>query len=243
MLSCVPDIWLSETTGLASYKVSGEGGVPEVRFAMDGRGDGFFFSRIPVTEIGLVKDYAAAGFSLVDTNVTLEVSAASTVPGDWPGIEVRPAEVDDHPAIQAVAESAFIYSRFHLDPLFPDAMANRIKREWIRSYCEAKRGDALFVAHADGKVAGFLAALKIEVDGRPAAVIDLIAVDETVRGRVMAHALVARFQAHYRSRAKILRVGTQVANTASLGLYQRCGFAVVEASYVLHAHRRDGVFL
>jgi hypothetical protein len=33
-----------------------------------------------------------------------------------------------------------------------------------------------------------------------------------------------------------LQVGTQVANTASLALYQQFGFAILHTSYVLHLH-------
>ena len=243
MLSCVPDPWLSETTGVACYKVAGAGDAPAIAATLEGRGDGFFFTRIPVTAIALVKEYTDGGFSLVDTNVTLEATGAQLVQCGGLDVEVRRAIPADYAALQAIAASAFAYSRFHLDPLFPDGLANRIKREWIRSYCQATRGDALLAALVEGRVCGFLAALKTEVGGKSAAVIDLVAVDETVRGRGLARALVGQFQEQYRSQAEVLRVGTQMANTGSLGLYQACGFTIVDAAYVLHAHRRNGVFL
>lgn len=243
MLSCVPDPWLSETTRVACYKMSGAGAGSAISATLEGRGDGFFFTRIPVTAIALMKEYVAGGFSLVDTNVTLESTGAQRVARGGPDVEVRRAIPADYAAVQAIAASAFAYSRFHLDPLFPDELANRIKREWIRSYCEGTRGDALLAALVKGGVVGFLAALKTEVGGKSAAVIDLVAVDESVRGRGLARALVGQFQDQYRGQVGVLRVGTQMANTVSLGLYQACGFTIVDAAYVLHAHRRNGAFL
>jgi len=49
-----------------------------------------------------------------------------------------------------IAESAFVYSRFHLDPLVPKELANRVKREWIANYVRRQRGERLLVAEVDG---------------------------------------------------------------------------------------------
>ena len=148
--------------------------------------------------------------------------------------------------ILAMGGAAFAYSRVHIDPHFPDECANRIERaegKWIRSYCETRRGDALFVAFALGRVAGLLAALKVDVERRPAVVIDLIAADASARGSRVARAIAGRFRRHFRDQADVLRVGIQVTTAAFQSLYQSRGFTTVEAAYVLHAHRQNGAFL
>jgi ribosomal protein S18 acetylase RimI-like enzyme len=203
-------------------------------------GDGFFYAKIPVSAVASAKHFCAAGFYLVDTNVVLDMRTDETGTQAGEGIAVFPARRGDHHAAQVMAESAFSYSRFHLDPMFPVTLANRIKREWIRSYCEGSRGDVLLVAEQGGRVIGFLAALVAEVAGRKYAVIDLVAVAPDARGIGAGRALVAGFQVHYRDRADMLRVGTQIANIPSLGLYRRCGFGVAEAAYVFHAQRHSG---
>ena len=242
-IACNRDDWLSDTTGLACRKVSGEGDGAAVAATLSAAGDGFYFARFGVAAVATVKNYTAGGFFVVDTGVTLEMSAASTMDGGGADPQVRLAMPNDHAGAQTVAENAFVFSRFHLDPLFPAALANRVKREWVRSYCEGLRGDALLIALNDGKVCGFLAALKTAAGKKSAAVIDLVAVDAAARGRGVGRTLVAAFQDHYRGQVEVLRVGTQVANSVSLGLYHRCGFEFAEAAYVLHAHRRNGVCL
>lgn len=240
MIECSRDAWLSGVAGISCFKLSGEGDCPAVKAALAAAGPGFFFSKVPVTAVSLTRHLCEAGFYLVDTNVVLEMPAWPRAAAP-PAFEVALAQADDHAATQAIAGASFSYSRFHLDPLFPRATADLIKREWIRSYCEGRRGDALFVARRDGQVAGFLAALVAKTGDKTVAVIDLIAVDSRARGNGVGPALVACFHNHYAGQVDLLRVGTQIANVASLGLYRRCGFGVAESSYVLHAHVADGV--
>ena len=242
MIECSRDAWLSGVAGMSCFKLSGDGESSAVRAALAAAGSGFFFSKVPVTSVGLTRRLCDAGFYLVDTNVVLEMPARPRTAAP-PAFEVALAQAADHAAAQAIAGSSFAFSRFHLDPLFPHATADLIKREWIRSYCEGRRGDALFVARKDGQVAGFLAALVAKTGGKSVAVIDLIAVERHARGNGVGPALVARYHDHYAGQVDILRVGTQIANVASLGLYRRCGFGVAESGYVLHAHVRDGACL
>ena len=240
MIACSRDGWLTDITGMPCYKLAGDGDTAEVGAALANAGNGFFFTKIPVSAVSSVKHFCAAGFYLVDTNVTLDMSARDDPSRAETGIEVFPVRTGDHSAAQEIAESAFAHTRFHLDPFFPAPLANRIKREWIRSYCEGRRGDVLLVAEQRGSIVGFLAALTAEIADRKYAVIDLVAVVPGARGAGTGRALVSGFQSHYRQRVDMLRVGTQIANTPSLGLYRRCGFGVAEATYVLHAQRRSG---
>jgi ribosomal protein S18 acetylase RimI-like enzyme len=84
-------------------------------------------------------------------------------------------------------------------------------------------------------VAGFLA---VALSGE-AAVIDLVGVAPHMQSRGLGSALVQAFVSRWRSKAQVLRVGTQIANVASLRLYQRCGFWLEDARYVLHCHRES----
>ena len=240
MVACSRDGWLTEVAGMPCHKVAAEGDAAGISAALADAGDGFFFAKVPVSAVATARQFGKAGFYLVDTNVSLDMPAGEVASRAETGIDVFPARTSDHAAALAIAESAFTYSRFHLDPLFPAPLANLVKREWIRSYCEGRRGDVLLVAEQRGIVIGFLAALTTELAGRKYAVIDLVAVAAEARGIGAGRALVNGFQSHYRGSAEMLRVGTQIANTPSLGLYQACGFGVAEAAYVFHAQRRNG---
>ncbi|MFN0161682.1 MAG: GNAT family N-acetyltransferase [Burkholderiales bacterium] len=235
------DAWLSEVTGMACHRHAGGGSDDAAIQALAEAGDGFHFAKLGPSDVAALRAYQRAGFYLVDTNVVFAAAApAQAVPVGGPSALATPA---DHDSACELAGRAFSFSRFHLDPLFPDALADRIKAEWVRSYCKGRRGDALFVTRAGGRVTGFLAAMLTQAGTAKAALIDLIAVDAASRRSGAARTLIGAFRAHYAGRVAELRVGTQLANPASIALYQACGFGLAEASYTLHAHRRDGVCL
>jgi ribosomal protein S18 acetylase RimI-like enzyme len=154
-------------------------------------------------------------------------------------VQVAELAAADAEAVLDIAGSAYRYSRFHLDPLVPDELAHRIKREWCRNYVKKVRGDRLFVARAEGRPVGFLAALTTEAHGQLSAVIDLVGVHPEFQRRRIGAAMTQAFIDHYRGHAASLQVGTQVANVPSMRLYERLGFSMTKTQYVLHLHVRD----
>jgi ribosomal protein S18 acetylase RimI-like enzyme len=225
------DQWLSGVTGIACYSADAE--IDAAQLAA--KGDGFFFTKVPVSEVTRLERFVAAGFRLVDTHVVLECAVASQrEPKD-----VRKAIASDREPVLAIAERAFVWSRFHRDPRFPRELANRVKRVWAENCLAGKRGEEVLVAVENGAPAGFLAVVK----AGNAAVIDLVAVHPERQGRRLGEALTQAFAARWAGRAELLRVGTQLANTAAMRLYERMGFRVAEAKYVLHAHVRNGTVL
>jgi ribosomal protein S18 acetylase RimI-like enzyme len=158
----------------------------------------------------------------------------------YKGLLVREVEPDDYAAVLDIAGCCFRYSRFHLDAVFPAAVAHAIKRAWIQSYVDRQRGEQLLVALVNGKPAGFLAVLEATVEGQACRVIDLIGVAQTYQGRGVGRALVGCFLEDCAHRGLGARVGTQAANIPSLRLYESLGFRVCETAYVLHAHVGGG---
>jgi len=201
----------------------------------------FYYTKLDTADVAPVRRLAGAGFAVVDVNVLFELDRPPCAPpAAAAAVEVGDARSEDHQGVRAIAESAFRYSRFHLDPHVPTVLANRIKGEWVASYLARRRGDRLLVARADGRPAGFLAALTAAAGGARCAVIDLIAVAREHQRRGIGEALVAAFVEHYRPRADSLQVGTQVANTPSTRFYERLGFSLRKSQYVLHLHVRAG---
>jgi ribosomal protein S18 acetylase RimI-like enzyme len=149
---------------------------------------------------------------------------------------IREITPEHHEAVLRIAATCFRYSRFHLDPLIPVAVANRIKHDWILNYIKKQRGEQLWVALHEDRPAGFLAVLSSDSGGRRTRTIDLIGVDGAFQGRGFGASLVAFFLDRYAGESDYLQVGTQVANIPSMKLYQKFGFAIVRAQYVLHKH-------
>jgi ribosomal protein S18 acetylase RimI-like enzyme len=225
MISLAKDPWLSEVMARPVHKASIDG---DADVALD-RPQGFYFSRVPAAEIGKANALAAVGFRIVDTGVTLERGKAGQAANG--GIAVRAAVPQDRAAVADIARHSFKFSRFHLDPLIPHSLADEIKAQWAENFFRGRRGDAMVVAEAGGKLAGFLQLLRAD-DG--ALVIDLIAVDAGQRGNGIGAAMIAWAADH--SSGSCMRVGTQAANVDSLRFYENLGFRTVATAYVMHLH-------
>lgn len=239
------DAWLAAQMGHAVFKldfcrVEHRGSESHVREAIEAHAcqhaGAMYYAKVGTDEIDAVRVLGAAGFYVVDASVTLE-ARRTPAPRAAAGVRVVDAAPAHEAAVLDIAETCFRYSRFHLDPAVPRILANRIKREWIASYFRGLRGDRLFVALADERPAGFLAALT--PDARTAR-IDLIGVAEAASRRGIGAALVSSFTNQYGRTHSCLEVATQLANVPSLRLYASCGFVVAASQYVLHLHSGGG---
>jgi ribosomal protein S18 acetylase RimI-like enzyme len=225
-VSLTEDPWLSGVLGRPVWALDGD---------RSGDAPGFYYAKVPVDDVGRVRRLTEQGFAVVDVNVTLARRSGPVGPGAG-AVAVEPARSEHHAALVQIAGSCFAYSRFHLDPDIPDELANHVKREWLRSYVDGRRGVELLAAHENGAPVGFLAVL--ERDG--ARVIDLVGVARSAQRRGIGSALVAEFVARHGAPGRDLVVGTQVANVPSLRLYAAHDFAVSSSAYVLHRHVGNG---
>jgi ribosomal protein S18 acetylase RimI-like enzyme len=216
------DDWLSDVLGFDAWVVTPES-------AGYAHAPGLYTCRVPTADLENAGLAADNGFRVVDVNVTLERRGGESFAGD----AVAPATPDQHDALLDIAGSCFRYSRFHLDPGIPRPLADRVKREWVRSFIEGRRGIELLAATAGDEPLGFLAVLETVDDAR---VIDLVGVAPHAQGRGIGQALVANFAHRHGNGTRILRVGTQASNVPSLRLYEKLGFRVVSSAYVLHRH-------
>lgn len=236
------DGWLGAIFGHPVYRLEGDLADAGPRVAEHARRQraALYYAKVDTDRVEDVGGLVAAGFAVVDASVTLgldtqEAATRGETPAG-PAGTIREALAEDHEAAMAIAARCFRYSRFHLDPRVGRAVADRIKGEWVRSYVRKQRGEALYVALAEGRPAGFLAVLAADAGGRRVRVIDLVGVDVPAQGRGVGEALVRFFVGRYRQECDELRVGTQAANVPSLRLYEKCGFRVVRTQYVLHLH-------
>jgi ribosomal protein S18 acetylase RimI-like enzyme len=201
--------------------------VPTPRDLPTGRA--FVDAKVPTDALDRLQQLEAAGFAVVDTSVHLTRAAG---PLDLETGQARFATPADEAAVRAVAAEAITQSRFHLDPAIPKATAHRLKADWAGNFFAGRRGDWMVVAEEAGEVCGFLQLLRSE-DG---VVIDLIGVSGRRRSRGLGGQMVAFAARHCLGRPARLTVGTQIANVRSLAFYQRLGFTITSALYVLHLH-------
>jgi ribosomal protein S18 acetylase RimI-like enzyme len=228
------DAWLGRLLERPAWNVVDQGGSASIA-ELSNPGRQFATAKVDVDDTARALALQDIGFRVVDTGLTLE--ADKVAPEDAGA--ARFARASDRAAVEAIAGSAFRYSRFHLDPALPDALANRIKAEWAGNWFQGARGDGMVVAEQPvGVVAGFLQLCWAAGDRL---VIDLIAVRPESARRGLARAMIgfasARGTGDARRPSSML-VGTQSANTASVRLYESLGFRLRGARFVLHHHGR-----
>ena len=234
-LSIVEDAWLGGVMSRKAYRVSGtveaDGESHAQRLVHQIIGQpGFSYARVPTHHVRTSRLLEREGFHVVDTGITLETRRLPEGGGE--GSRARLARAEDRAAVEKIAASSFVYSRFHLDPDIPKPLADEIKTQWVGNYFLGQRGDYMVVAECAGQVTGFLQLLNASGS---VLVIDLIAVEKDHRGQGLAEEMI-RYAVTTCGNPTTIRAGTQSANTMSLSLYEKLGFRIVSTSYVLHHH-------
>ena len=234
VLGVEPDTWLSSVMDrLALRVVRAHSGV-EPSLEESERKGVFATAKVPTSDVRLSRDLQALGFVVIDTALTFECAEPVAASRST----ARRATPEDQQVVGEIAQSAFVFSRFHLDPNIPDGLANRIKREWVENFFSGRRGHEMVVAELDGSVGGFL----LLVDGgKGERIIDLIAVAPEFARQGLGQDMIAFTGKSARESGSMPSkwvVGTQAANIPSVRLYESVGFRLASSQFVLHYHGR-----
>ncbi len=188
--------------------------------------------KIPTTDLETSAEMQRLGFIHVETSLVFEGLGAKIPPGDC---IVRPAVEQDEEAVVKIAETAFSYSRFHLDPYIPNQLANKIKGLWAGNYFRGERGDGMLVAIINNTISGFL---QFFINHQSYIVIDLIAVSPEGIGNGFGSQMFAHLINHPTNTGESnkVKVGTQACNTASINFYFAAGLNLVSSQNVFHFH-------
>jgi len=225
----VEDSWLAGFLGYPAFHLPIDD-VHAFKLRQLPQGRAFIDVKIPVDEIALLEHVQALGFRLIDTNIQFFRPAEPFKRGIG---AIRFAVPEDEPAVRKIAAEIFVYDRFHADPNIPDGRSAIIKANWAGNFFHAQRGDWMVVAERKGRVVGFNQILKRDEE---TVVIDLIGVDKNSQRRGLAASMMAFSATACLDHPTNMIVGTQIANIASLAVYERLGFTVSSATYVLHLH-------
>jgi hypothetical protein len=228
------DIWMSKIIGEPAYHLIDDLGEFE-QFKNNSiekhlnETSLFVDTKISTQQINKIKVLNKLNFSLIDTNVTFELNNVKISKKGSATIEN--VDLSDENETTELAKSCFEYSRFHLDPLFDDSIANTIKEKWVGNFFTGQRGDFLFVAKIENNIAGFIQIL----DRDEQIIIDLIGVSSKYRRQYVAHDLMAHLTQTFPQK-KIIKVGTQISNCPSIRMYENFGFRLHSSNYVFHYH-------
>ena len=232
------DEWLSEQIAKSVYQLK-VNDLLEDNFTQDWKvfkkchikEDYFVFSKISTNSVNIWQCLEKANFKLIDTNVKFELNNNKlSEKQQHNDIEICFAEKKHQHAVGKIARDNFLYSRFHLDPLIDNDIANQIKQNWAKNYFFGKRGNEMVLALVHNEPVGFLQLIIKEKE----LFIDLIGVDKIAQGRGVASSMIQFASTNIKS--SCIKVGTQIGNLPSIKLYQKLGFVLTESDYVFHYH-------
>jgi ribosomal protein S18 acetylase RimI-like enzyme len=188
--------------------------------------------RINSSKHGLIHALEAAGFRTVDIQATLVHSLAETVASSpvRRSVEVRALSDRDFGSVKHIAQGAFRQSRLYADSALDKDAADRLHVKWLANNLRG-RADINLGGFDRGKAVGFVSCTLAHQENfetaSPRAHIDLIAVDESFRGKGIGKTLIRAALDYYRGRCPMISVGTQGTNYPAFQLYQGCGFKLV----------------
>jgi ribosomal protein S18 acetylase RimI-like enzyme len=239
-----PDSWLKSIFGHDVFRISEFGSESLQRdhlfSAIPKEGESFCYAKVPVGQSDVLHGFLDIGFKLVDVNITLDRESDDAHDPFLNNFNIREACENDNLAVQNIAGICFTKSRFHKDPGIPKEIANQIKRCWVENYFKGERGETLIVSELNGIPAGFLAIAKSKINDKTIRIIDLIGVHPEFQGKGAGQQMVSFFINDSIGKCDLLRVGTQIGNFPSLHLYEKSGFFISGADFVLHAHIHNG---
>lgn len=183
---------------------------------------GFLYAKIPSENLALCNQLIGEQYNLVDISLLFEQKTPVNFDAKK-NLAVDFVKKIEEKEIIDIAYQSFIFSRFHQDTRIPKNVADQIKADWVKNYFLGLRGDNMIAAHVDGKVVGFLLLIHQNT-------IDLIAVLSGFQKQGIATALMG----FANQKVGLLKAGTQLNNHGSMIMYQRSGFFLTQAHYVLH---------
>lgn len=185
----------------------------------------------PVDDDASVRWAEKGGFHLVDVRLDFIRRLDRALPAVASSTYIRPAVPADLPQLRAIAARSYQHTRFAFDSHFPRDRVQALYEEWIRRSCEGF-AERVLVVELAGMVAGYTSChLEPGGIGR----IGLVGVDEHMRGRGLAPALVDAAIAFFaEAGCTEARVATQARNIVAQRLYQNRHFVTREVGLWYH---------
>lgn len=194
--------------------------------------------RVNSSDLSTLHVLEEAGFITVDGILTFALELKDhRCPERVHDFVIRLATPDDALQAAALARTAYIYDRFHLDPFIDRERADELHANWLRNSCSGKAADAVLIAEDQSGLMGFVTCKLSGGDDKNSertGTIVLVASAERARGCGVAYELTMAALEWFRAKGCLtVEVGTQLSNIPASRLYQKCGFRLKATSISL----------
>jgi ribosomal protein S18 acetylase RimI-like enzyme len=199
--------------------------------------------RVDASDLSGLHILESAGFITVDGILKFYFDLNAKKSGDGhrvqpAGLRLRLAAGVDAEAVAELARSAYLYDRFHADPLIAARRADALHADWLRNSCAGAAADAVLLAEDKTGLLGFVTC-KLQHDtrshlGKSVGTIVMVATADRARAKGIGRALtVAALDWFREHQTGIVEAGTQLRNIPGIRLYQGCGFRLFGSSVSL----------
>jgi GNAT superfamily N-acetyltransferase len=199
----------------------------------------YLITRMDASDLSGLHVLEQAGFITLDGLLTFARALTDYPFGEpHPGMHIRLATTADSEATADLARYAYVYDRFHSDPVIPPERANELHAVWGRNSCTGQAVDAVVLAEDGEDLLGFVTC-KLQRDtkehlGQMIGTIVLVATARKARGVGIGRAMtLAALDWFHRHGVGIVEVSTQFRNIPASRLYESCAFRLVGSSITL----------
>jgi dTDP-4-amino-4,6-dideoxy-D-galactose acyltransferase len=131
----------------------------------------------------------------------------------------------------SLAVEAGRFSRYRVDPAFPQSLFRALYEEWMRKSLSGEIADEVLVAEAGGEIVGTLTVQARQGAGN----IGLVAVDPRHQGTGAGSSLIQAAAEWFIGKDCVTaKVATQESNSAACALYEKNGYRLVGREHVHH---------
>ncbi len=151
------------------------------------------------------------------------------------GITLRSGTPSDLPHLRPIARSAYHLTRFFTDPCFPRERSAELYDIWLTKNLHHEMADEVVVAEVDGRPVGYTSCQLAKGADSREGVIQLVGVDETMRGGRIGQRVLAQACAWLRDHGMTtVSVTTQGHNVPAVRFYERLGFMTRHVQFWYH---------
>lgn len=154
------------------------------------------------------------------------------IPSPYEVSEIPPGQPSRR--LVGLALEAGVHSRFRSDPRIPAEASRRLYEVWITRSTLRELADAVLVISRTGKADSPLGVITLSICDTTGT-IGLIAIAKEARGNGLGSWLLRaahRWLAH--RGAQTASVATQLGNRPACGLYEKCGYQIIDLKTIYH---------